>query len=149
MVGAGEAGDLFAQRVGGEGAGGDNRDAVLVFKGSDLFADDPDQRLGGDGLRDAARKINAIDGQGVACGNCRFIGNFEQGGAGTAHLLLEQPGRRIRGLALEGVGADQLAEICSLVSGREARLAVHDGAHLVEVHITAQARGGQGGFRPG
>ncbi len=124
--------------------------AVLVLaEASDLFADDANQRLGGDGLGDAAGELDAIDGQGVAGGNGGLVGNAQEGGARAAHLLLEQPGRGVGRFALEGVGADQFAEVGGLVGGSEARLAVDEGAHLVEVHLAAQARGGERGFRAG
>ncbi len=73
----------------------------------------------------------------------------KKSGTRAAHLLLEQPGRGVGRLALERVGADELAEIGGLVGGGEARLAVDHGAHLVEIHLAAEARRGQRGFRAG
>ena len=118
-------------------------------RGCDFFANDANARLGGDGLGDAARKLDAIDGQGVAGGDGGFVGKAQESGAGAAHLLLEQPGRGVGRLALERVGADQFAEVGGLVRRREPRLTVDDGAHLVEVDLAAEARGGQRGFGAG
>ena len=115
----------------------------------DFFADHANGGLGGDGLGDAARKLDAIDGERVARRNGRFIRNAQESGTRAAHLLLQQPGRGVGRLALERVGADQLAEFGGLVGGGQARLAVDDGAHLVEVDLAAEARRGQRGFRAG
>ena len=105
--------------------------------------------LGGDGFGDAARELDAIDGQRVAGRHGRLVGDAQKSGAGAAHLLLQQPGRGVGRLALERVGADQFAEFGGLVGGRQARLAVDHGAHLVEVDLAAEARGGERGFRAG
>ena len=66
----------------------------------------------------------------------------------TPHLLLQQPRRRIRRLALQRVGANQLAKIDRLVRRRQARLSVHHGAHLVQIDLAAQPRRSQRGLRP-
>ncbi len=153
VPGAGDALDLLAERVGGERAGGE--DGALACRSAssaracDLLANHADVGLGGDGFGDAAGELDAIDGEGVARRDGRFVGNAQKRGAAAAHLLLEQPGRGVGRLAFEGVGADQFAEVGGLVGGGEARLAVDHGAHLVEIDLAAEARGGERGFRAG
>ena len=71
---------------------------------------DANRGLGGDGLGNAPRKLDAIHGQRVAGGDGGLVGDAQKRRAGAAHLLLQQPGRGIGRLALERVGADQLAE---------------------------------------
>jgi hypothetical protein len=111
---------------------------LLFVERRDFFANHANQRLGGNGLGDAPRELDAIDGQRVACGNGGLIGNAQQSRAGAPHLLLQQPGRGVGRLALERVGADQLAEFGGLVRWGQARLAVDHGAHLVEVDLAAR-----------
>ena len=115
----------------------------------DFLANDANGGLGGDGFGDAPRELDAIDGERVAGRDGRFVRKAQKGGASAAHLLLEQPGRGVGRLALERVGADQFAEVGGLVGGSEARLAVDDGAHLVEIDLAAEARRGECGFRAG
>ena len=53
---------------------------------------------------------------------------------GAAHLLLQQPGRGVFGLGLEGVGADELGEVGGLV-----RFGGAQWAHLGERDVAAGA----------
>jgi hypothetical protein len=105
VAGAGEALDLAAQRVGGERAGGEMVSCAVSFsvERGDFFADDADVRLGGDGFGDAARELDAIDGQRVACGNGGLIGNAQEG----------EPARRISCLSSQGavLGDSLLSEL--------------------------------------
>ena len=111
---------------------------------SDFFAVDGDAGLGGDAVGDAAGELDAVDGEGVAGGNGGCVGFGKQDGAGAAHLLLEQPGRGVFGLGLEGVGADEFGEVGGLVGlGGAVR------AHLVEVDFAAERCGLERGFRAG
>ncbi len=115
----------------------------------DFFADHANAGLGRNSLGDAPRKLDAVHGQRVAGGHSGLIRNAQKRRARPPHLLLQQPRRRVGRLALERVGADQLAELDGLVGRRQPRLAVHDGPHLVEIHLAAQPRRGQRRFRPG
>ena len=70
-----------------------------------------------------------------------------------------EPARRISCFSSHGavLGDSLLSELeqtsspnsVGLVRGRQARLAVHHRAHLVEIHVAAQPRRGQRRFRPG
>ncbi len=68
-----------AERGGGERAGGeDGERASAGVEAGDFFADDANVGLGGDGFGDAAGKLDAIDGQRVACGNGGFVGDAQE-----------------------------------------------------------------------
>ena len=151
-AGACDALNLSAQGIGGQRAGGENctlRAVLVLVQSGDFLANDANARLGGDRLGNPPRKLDAIHGQGVAGGDCGFIGNAQQRGTRTAHLLLEQPRRGVGRFALQGIGTDQLAKLGRLVSRGQALLAIHDSSHLVEVHVAAQPRRSQCRFRPG
>src|SRR5271170_5230823 len=105
---------------------------------------DADARLGRNGCVDEPREFDAVNGQGVACGYGAGVGTLQQGRSGAAHLLLEEPGGGVFALGLEGVRADELAEVGGLVCG----CATHR-AHLVEIDFEAKARNREGGFRAG
>ena len=78
-------------------------------------------------VADAGGEEEAVDGEGVSGGDGGGVGVGEQEGIGKAHFVLEQPGGGVFGLRLEGVGADELGEVGSLVGfGRAMR------AHFVE-----------------
>ncbi len=127
---------------------------VRVFGSSgiergDLFAVDGDaggrsRRKGTDAGGDAAGELDAVDGEGVASGDGGGVGFGEEDGPGPAHLLLEEPGRGVFGLGLEGVGADQFGEVGGLVG-----LGGACGAHLVERDLAAEGGGLQSGLRAG
>ncbi len=86
----------------------------------------------------------AIDGEGVTGGNGRCIRFGQEDGAGAAHLLLEEPGRSVFRLGLEGVGADEFGEVGGLVGlGGAVR------AHLVEGDFAAEGGSLEGSFRAG
>jgi hypothetical protein len=67
---------------------------------------DGDAGLGGDAGGYALGELDAVYGEGVAGGDCGCVGFGEEDAAGTAHLLLEEPGGCVFGLGLEGVGAN-------------------------------------------
>ena len=145
VAGAGEPLDLAAEGVRRQRTRGEDCERIcrVCFKARDCFADDTNQRLGGDGFRDQPRKLDAIDSQGVARRDCGQVCNAKKSRSRPAHLLLQQPGRGVGRFALEGVGTDQLSKIGGLVGWREARLSIHYGAHLVEIHLAAEPRGGE------
>ncbi len=125
-------------------------EAVLVLvEAGDFLADDTDCCFSGDGFGDAAGEFDAIDGEGVACGDGGFVSNAQKSGTAAAHLLLEEPGRGVGRLAFERVRADELAKVDRLVGGRETGLAIDHGAHLIEVDFAAETRGGECSFRAG
>jgi len=64
------------------------------------------------------------------------VGLCQQDGTGVAHLLLQEPGRGVLRLGLEGVGADQLGEVGGLV-----RLGGAGGTHLVKRDLAAERSG--------
>lgn len=90
---------------------------------------------------DTAAEFGAVDGQGMAGRDSGGVGGLQQKGPGLAHFLLEQPGGRIFGFALEAVGADEFGKVASLVGLRGAK-----GAHFGEDHFAAEIGGLQGGF---
>ncbi len=59
----------------------------------------------------------------------------------AAHLLLQQPGRGVLGLGLEGVGADELGEVGGLV-----RFGGANRAHLGDRDVATERGGLQCGF---
>ena len=137
MVGSGEALEFARQRGRGEGAGGEDGDGVgLVFvERGDLFAADGDAGTVFQQRGDAAGELDTVDGEGVAGGDGGGVGFAEEKGVGAAHLLLEEPGRGVFGLGLEGVGADEFGEVGGLVGlGGAVR------AHLVEGDGAAPGR---------
>ena len=133
--GSGEALEFGGERRTGEWAAGEDGDGVgIVFvEGGDFFAADFDVGVGGDQVGDAAEKMFAVDGEGVAGGDGGGVGGLEEEAVGAAHLLLEQPGGGVFGLGLEGVGADELGEVGGLVGFGGA-----EGAHLGEDDLAAE-----------
>ena len=93
---------------------------------------------------DAARELDAVDGERVAGGDGGGVGCGEEERVGAAHLLLEQPGRGVFGLGLEGVGADELGEVGGLV-----RFGGAERAHLGERDVAAEGCGLECGFGAG
>ncbi len=145
MVGAGDALERVGERLGGEGAGGEDGEVGMAwFEVKDFFAVDGDVGVLLEAGGDARGEERAVDGEGVACGDGGRVGIGEQVAAGEAHLLLEQPGGGVLGLGLERVRADELGEVGGLVGlGGAVR------AHLVEVDVVAGVGGVEGGFGAG
>ncbi len=114
-----------------------------------LFAMNGDAAFLFDGVGHPAGEFDPVDGQGVAGGHGARVRTGEQGAAGAAHFLLEQPGRGVFTLRLERVGADQLGEVGRLMCWRGAQRAVNHRAHLVEVDLAASAGSHQGSLRAG
>ena len=82
VTGTGDALDLGTQRVGGEGASRQNgalRAVLVLVERGDFLAEHANVGLGGDGLRDATRELDTIDGEGVARGYGGFIGDAQKG----------------------------------------------------------------------
>jgi hypothetical protein len=103
---------------------------------------DGDAWFGCDAVGDACGEFDSVDGERVAGGNCGSVGFGEEDAAGSAHLLLEEPGGCVFRLGLEGVGADEFGEVAGLVGFGGA-----GGAHLVEVNLAASFGGLEGSFR--
>ena len=82
-------------------SGRDDRQRIGGIEARDFFADHANVRLGGNGIGDAPRKLDAIDGQRMSRRNSRFIRQAQERGSSSAHLLLQQPWRGVRGLAFE------------------------------------------------
>ena len=74
MAGACQPLDLRAEGVGGERAAGEDGDPVGGVEAGDLCADHADAGFGFDGGANAAGKLDAIDGEGVAGWDGRLIG---------------------------------------------------------------------------
>ena len=143
MVAAGEPGDLRRQRRRSQRAAGDDGATSARIKCCDLLPVDGDERLAGDGFGDQPRELHSINGKRMSCRDRTCICAGQQWRAGTAHLLLQEPGRSVLAFALERVGTDQLAEVGGLVGRRHPRR-----AHLEQVYRDAQPRCDQRRVRP-
>src|ERR1700733_8345775 len=85
----------------------------------------------------------------MACGNGSLIGDAQKRRTRTPHLLLQEPGRRVWGLAFERVGANQFAEFDGPMRRGEPRSTVDEGTHFMKVDFTAEAGRSQCGFGAG
>ena len=80
-------GDGVRQRVGGQGAGGDDHRAV--GDGGDLAGHKGDEGVRQQGLRDHAGKALPVNGQSAAGGNGGGVGTAEDQAVQTAQFFLE------------------------------------------------------------
>ena len=137
-------GDGSAQRLGGEGTGGDD-DIAIGRQGSDFLAGDCDAGVVLQRFGDGGRKAMPVHRQGAAGRQLVSIGGFQDQRAGPAHFLMQQA-HRIVGpiIGTERVGADQFGQAVGLV-GKGG----FDGPHFMQHHVQPGLSRLPGSFRPG
>ena len=138
-----ERGHVMGEGVGGQGARGHDRDRV-VGDAKDLLPVEVHlgQRL--HRLGDPAREEAAIHRQRAPRRDLHLVGDPDDERVHPPHLLLQEAGRLIEGVAAQAVGAHELGEVGGLVDGRPAHR-----PHLVEVHAHAPAGQLPGRLAPG
>jgi hypothetical protein len=100
-----------------------------------LFAMNRDQRLARNGLGHARGKRCAIDCQRMSGRHGAFSRDLHEQRSGAAHFFLQQPGRGVLGVGLQGIRADQFRKIPTLM-----RCGGAHRTHLEKVDGNAPAR---------
>ena len=96
----------------------DDDDALIGYP-LDLLMHDLDQGVGEDRVGNHRREELAVDSQGSACRHGAFIGALQKQRAEGAHLFLQQARGGIHAVSLEGVGADDLAQLIRMMRRAE------------------------------
>ena len=139
----GKVGDAPGQCAFGERAGGDEQRRGFIDVHRLLMAH-RDARMLLHHAGNLCREHIPVHRQCAARRHAGGLSGLQKMAAHGAHFQLEQPGRGIRALGFQRVGADQLGKAGALVGGGKP-----DGLLLVQRHLHAVVRQPQRGLAPG